>query len=160
SNTRLQTIIEDFGLYKEERKNTPEDQIITQMRDKDISLKLESGLPGGNAARPDAIRISYEAKDPKVAAAVANRLATLIIDENTGRWETDGEDSSEFLQEQLKQSKATLDKLESAVGSYKLSHSGELPEQELALSGTLSRLQTELQGTQDSLNRAEQSKIL
>src|SRR5262249_46572708 len=126
----------------------------------DISLKLESGLPGGNAARPDAIRISYEAKDPKVAAAVANRLATLIIDENTRRRETHAEDTSQFLQEQLKQSKATLDKLESAVGSYKLSHSGELPEQELALSGTLSRLQTELQGTQDSLNRAEQSKIL
>jgi succinoglycan biosynthesis transport protein ExoP len=157
SNGRLQNVIDTFGLYKQERAVMSQDQIIKQMRENDITLKLESGLSN---TRPDAFRVSFQAKDPKVAADVANGLAKLIIAENRNTREGHAEDTSQFMEEQQKEAKATLDKLEARVSEYKTSHGGELPQQEQSLAGTLSRLQVELQGNQEALNRAEQNKAL
>jgi len=157
SNQHLQSIIDTFDLYKTERQTMTKDQLINRMREKDISLALESGLSG---TRPDAFRISYEAKDPKLAADVANRLATLIIDENARTRENQAEDTSQFIGAQLQQAKQTLDTLESRVSQWKLTHNGELPEQENALSASFASLQVKLQGNQEGLNRADQSRAL
>jgi polysaccharide biosynthesis transport protein len=157
SNQHLQSIIDTFDLYKTERQTMTKDQLINRMREKDISLALESGLSG---TRPDAFRISYEAKDPKLAADVANRLAALIIDENARTRENQAEDTSQFIGAQLQQAKQTLDTLESRVSQWKLTHNGELPEQENALSASFASLQVKLQGNQEGLNRADQSRAL
>jgi len=157
SNQHLQTIIETFGLYKKEAQSMSQDELINRMREKDISLRLESGL---NNVRPDAFRISYEAKDPKLAADVANRLAELIIEENSRTRENQAEDTSQFIGVELQRAKQTLDSLESRVGQWKLSHTGELPEQENALASSLASLQMKLQGNQDALSRADQAKAL
>lgn len=157
SNQRLQSIIETFGLYKKERETMTIEQIMNRMREQDITLRLESGLSN---TRPDAFRISYEARDPKLAADVANRLATLIIEENSRNREGHAEDTSQFIQVELQRAKQTLDGLEARVGQWKLSHNGELPEQESALSAALAGLQVRLQGNQEGLNRSDQSKAL
>jgi succinoglycan biosynthesis transport protein ExoP len=157
SNEHLQNIIETFGLYKKEQATMTKDELINRMREKDITLRLESGLSN---TRPDGFRISYEAKDPKLAADVANRLATLIIDENSRTRENQAEDTSQFIGGQLQHAKQTLDGLEARVGQWKLSHNGELPEQENALAASLASLQVKLQGNQEGLNRADQSKAL
>jgi succinoglycan biosynthesis transport protein ExoP len=157
SNQHLQNIIDTFDLYKNERETMTKDQLINRMREKDISLTLESGLSN---TRPDAFRISYEAKDPKLAADVANRLATLIIDENSRTRESQAEDTSQFIGAELQRSKQSLDALESRVSQWKLTHQGELPEQENALSAAFASLQVKLQGNQEGLNRADQSRAL
>jgi len=53
-----------------------------------------------------------------------------------------------------------LDLQEAELSSYKLKWAGELPQQETALMGALSRLQQELQGNQDATSRAEQNKLV
>jgi uncharacterized protein involved in exopolysaccharide biosynthesis len=50
--------------------------------------------------------------------------------------------------------------MEAAVSAYKLAHNGELPQQEAALSGTLARLQVELEANRDAINRAQQTKVI
>jgi protein tyrosine kinase modulator len=157
SNQHLQNVIDAFGLYKKESESMTKDELINRMREKDITLKLESGLSN---TRPDAFRISYEAKDPKLAADVANRLATMIISENSRTRENQAEDTSQFIGAELQQAKETLDGLEARVGQWKLSHNGELPEQENALSSSLASLQVKLQGNQEALNRSDQSRTL
>ncbi len=157
SNERLESIIDTFHLYQSKRGVLPEEEIIKQMRDKDIGLTPESGL---SDTHPDAIRISFQDKDPKTAADVTNRLASLIIAENSRARKTRATDTSKFIEEQLAEARQTLDRLEVQVKQYKLVHNGELPEQESSLNGSLSRLQIKLQGNQDSLNRAEQDKVL
>ena len=42
STTRLQKVIDDFGLYRDERKRLVQEEIVELMR-KDISIKLEKG---------------------------------------------------------------------------------------------------------------------
>jgi succinoglycan biosynthesis transport protein ExoP len=157
SNERLESIIDAFHLYQQQKGVLPEEEIVKRMRDKDIELTLESGL---SDTHPDAIRISYQAGDAKTAADVTNRLASLIIAENSRSRKTRAADTSTFIEDQLGEARKTLDRLEIQVKQYKLAHNGELPEQESSLNGSLARLQVKLQGNQEALNRAEQAKIL
>ena len=95
-----------------------------------------------------------------MVAQVTNRLANLYIDENLKTREVQAEGTSEFISTQLQEAKRKLDELEAAVSKYKLAHNGELPQQEAALIGTLSRLQSELEANRDAINRAEQAKLV
>jgi polysaccharide biosynthesis transport protein len=157
SNERLESIISTFHLYEADRGAVPQEDIVKRMREKDIELTLEAGL---SETRPDAIRISYQAKDPKTAADVTNRLASLIIAENSRSRQGRATDTSQFIESQLQEARQRLDKLEAQVSQFKVAHNGELPEQETSLNGSLARLQVRLQGNQEAVNRAEQSKIL
>ncbi len=123
----------------------------------DVGVTLEKGWSNN---RPGAFRISYEGSDPNIVAAVTNRLASLYIDEDLKVREVEAEGTSEFLDAQLQEAKKALDDLETAVSRYKLEHNGELPQQENTLNTILMRLQTELQGTQDAVDRAQQNKLM
>jgi succinoglycan biosynthesis transport protein ExoP len=156
STTRLLKIIESFSLYQEDRKSKTQEEVIEQMR-KDISLKVEKGWTGG---RPGAFRVGYEGRNPTLVAEVANQLANLYVDENLKTREVQAEGTAEFIDSQLAEAKKVLDDLEAKVSVFKSKYNGQLPEQENFLLGTISTLQTQLQGNQDAVNRAQQSKVM
>lgn len=156
SSTRLQKIIDDFGLYAQEKKTLVQEEILEKMRS-DISLNMEAS---GTGNRPGAFRIGYQGTNPSLVAQVANRIANLYIEENLKTREVQAEGTSEFIENQLKEAKKTLDDLEATLSKYKVAHNGDLPEQEAALSSALGSLQLELQGNQDAINRAQQNKIM
>lgn len=156
STTRLKKIIEDYKLYSDARNKLALEEVVEIMRH-DVDVKLEKGWSNN---RPGAFRIAYQGSDPVVVASVVNRLAGLYIDENIKVREQQADGTSQFLDGQLKEAKRTLDELEAAVSRYKLEHNGELPQQEGAANTALTRLQTELQGAQDAMNRAQQNIIL
>jgi polysaccharide biosynthesis transport protein len=156
SSGRLEKIISDFGLYHEERKSAFAEDILDRMR-KDVSIQMDRTL---TASKPGAFRISYRGKDPRVVAAVANRIANLFIEGNDKTREVEAEGTSEFLDRQLAEAKARLDELEAQVGQFKAKYNGELPEQQAALVSTLQRLDAELAANRDALNRAQESKSI
>ena len=109
--------------------------------------------------RPAAFRIGYEGQNPTLVAEVASQLANLFIEEDLQTRERQAEGTANFIDSQLNEAKKTLDELEAKVSKYKLAHNGDLPEQESSLNATLARLQLELQGNQDAINRAQQNKM-
>lgn len=157
STVRLKQIINDYHLYTKQRKTHTVEEVIQMMR-ADIEVRLERGWI--SSGRPGAFTVAYRGPDPAIVAAVANRLANLYVQENLKSREVQAEGTSEFIESQLSDAKATLDKLESAVSRYKIQHNGELPEQQGSLLATLNRFQIELQGNQDAVNRAQQNKIM
>src|SRR5450432_1539275 len=156
SATRLKSVIDDLDLYRDDRKTHVEEEIIEKMR-KDITVKMERGWV---ANRPGAFRIVYQGQNPGVVAQVANRIASLYIEENMKTREIQAEGTSDFIETQLQQAKKRLDDLEAAVSGYKLKHNGELPQQENSIAGNLARLQVELEANRDAINRAQQTKVL
>jgi len=153
SATRLQTVIEKFKLYSEERKHLSQEEVIDQMR-KDISIKLERGWTRN---QPGAFRISLLGGNPEQVAAVVNQLGTYFIEENLRTREIQAESTSQFLTSQLESTKETLAKLEARVAEYKREHNGELPEQQQSLLAGITSMQVQLQGNQDAILRAQQS---
>ena len=154
SSTRLQKIIDTFKLYEKERKNHVQEEIIDLMRG-DIKVTPEKGWIQN---RPGAFRVSYEGHDPNIVAQVTNQIGNLFIEENLRSRENMAAGTSDFMKTQLDQAKKNLEEQEIKLSQFKLAHNGELPQQESGLAQELSRLEVQLQGNQDALNRANQTK--
>ncbi len=155
SGTRLQKIIDTHKLYEKERKNHVQEEVIEMMRG-DIKVTAEKGWIQN---RPGAFRVSYEGHDPATVAAVTNQLGNLFIEENLRSRENIAEGTSDFMKTQLTEAKKQLEEQEKKLSEFKLAYNGELPQQEMSLAQELSRLEVQLQGNQDALNRANQNKI-
>jgi polysaccharide chain length determinant protein (PEP-CTERM system associated) len=155
SSSSLQKVIDEFSLYQGGRSSLSTEELMDTMR-KDINIKLERGWTGN---RPGAFRIAYSGEDPNVVAQVANRLSALFVDENSRTREGQAVGTEEFISAQLAEAKETLDHLEARVSQYKLSHSGELPEQQQSLISTLAQLRSILDASRDNLNRAQTTKV-
>ncbi len=152
----LQHIIDKFGLYREQRKSLSQEEILEVMT-KDIEVEVEKGW---SQNRPGAFKITYQGLDPRVVQEVTHDIATQFVDENIKTRERRATDTSQFLNDQLKEAREDLQIQEKKVSDYKLQHNGELPQQENSLGGTLGRLQMELQGNQDAVNRSQQEKLI
>jgi polysaccharide chain length determinant protein (PEP-CTERM system associated) len=156
SSTRLQKIVDTFHLYEKQKSTRTREEILEKMR-LDINITLEKGWAKD---RPGAFRVAYQAPSAQLAADIANQLGNLFVEENLRAREVQAEGTSEFFKNQLAEAKKTLEQLEETVSKYKLKHNGQLPQQEPTLISTLTRFQIELEGNQDSLNRAEQQKTM
>jgi succinoglycan biosynthesis transport protein ExoP len=156
SSTRLQKIITDFNLYPQLQGKKTQEELLAKFRD-DLDINVERGLGGG---RSGAFRISFEGPDAQVVAAVVNRVADLFVQENMSSRERRAEGTSDFLEAQLQQAKQSLEEQERNLSAFKLRWTGELPQQETALLGTLSRLQSEFDANEAAISRAEQNRIV
>lgn len=155
SATRLQKIIDQFNLYPVERNTMAREDVIALMR-KDITVSMV-GNSGPNQ-EVQAFKIGYSGRDPRLVANVANKIASLFIDENLKARADQAEGTTDFLENQLKETKAALETQEAKLRDFKLKHVGEMPEQQQATLQILGQLQSQLQIESDALARAEQQK--
>ncbi len=156
SGSRLKKLIDELDLYKQEKKNHVQEEIIEMMR-KDIDITLEKGW---SQSRPGAFRISYQGQVPTTVAEVASRIMNFFVEENLRNRENQAQGTFDFIDTQLSAAQKKLDMLEGAVSKYKIEHNGELPQQESSLNGMLSRLQIALQSNEEAINRAHQNRVM
>jgi polysaccharide chain length determinant protein (PEP-CTERM system associated) len=158
---RLLEIVQKFDLYKKERKDHVQEEIV-EMKREDISIQLDETWTARarGEVKPSAFRIAYQGPNPEVVALVANQLGSLFIDENLRAREVQAVGTSEFLATQLAEAKKRLEEQEGHMSQYKVLHNGELPEQEAALLASLGQIQIQLQSVNDQATRAEQTRHL
>ena len=155
SATRLQKIIDNLNLYSTERKTMAREDVITHMRS-NIEVGVVSDFGGSQDLQ--AFRITYRGGDPQLVAQVANELAAQFIEENLKAREQQAEGTTEFLTNQLGETRKTLEEQEAKLRDFRLKHIGEMPEQQAADLQILGHLQSQLQLESDALNRAEQQR--
>jgi succinoglycan biosynthesis transport protein ExoP len=156
SDDRLWPLIEEFNLYEKTGRPRIREEREEMMR-KDITIALERGW---SANRPAAFRVAYEWVDPKVTAKIVNRIGGFFIEENIRERAQEADGTSEFLDNQLAESKRNLQQQEGKLSAFKVAHTGELPQQEAALLASMAQSRAELVGVQDSLARAEQNRVI
>lgn len=162
SYNRLLAIIQKYDLYHDERRTRPQEDVIEMMR-ADIGTEVvENWMSKASRgdSHPSAFRVSYQGKDPTVVALVTNELGSAFIDENLSTREDQAQGTTKFLETQLDEAKRLLEEQEAKLSEFKQKYNGELPQQENSLLATNSQLQIRLQGTNDSIQRAEQNKQL
>jgi len=155
SATRLQRIIEAFGLYSEERKKLAREDVIARMR-ADIGVSMVTG--SGQQQDLQAFKIIYSGRDPRLVAQVTNQLAALFIEENLKAREEQATGTTEFLQHTLDETKKTLETQENLLRDFRMKHVGEMPEHQVATLTVLGQLQASLQQENEALSRAEQQR--
>jgi protein tyrosine kinase modulator len=151
SRTRLLRIVDSLGLYAKERKHKSPDDLVEMMR-KDIEIELTHS----DDKKLSAFNIYYANRDPKMAQAATAELANLFITENLEQRQKRSENTTNFLEDQLDQARAKLAAQEAKLRVFKDQHLGELPTQTQSNLQILTGLQNQVQGNQDSLNRAKQ----
>jgi polysaccharide chain length determinant protein (PEP-CTERM system associated) len=155
STTRLQQIIDDMQLYPELRGSISREELIDLMR-KDITITVKQGSASGLSA----FTIEYEGRQRQQVAQVANQLAASFIEWNVRSREQQAQDTTEFLDAQLKEAKQNLEAQEARLSAFKMRHLGEMPEQQPANMQALTQLQGQFQANADALNRLEVERTL
>ena len=157
SRARLLQIIDEFGLYPKERKRLSPEGLLELMRRYIGIQPLESGN-GPERKDVNSFKISFIANNPQLAQEVTSKLTSLFIEQNLVTREHQATTTTQFLQEQLETAKNKLAEAEEKVRSFKMQNLGELPEQQQGNLAILNGLQSQFQGTQSSLSRAQEQR--
>lgn len=155
SRTRLQHIIDQFGLYKEGTKSNP-DEVIEQMR-KDI--KTEAVESPGRRGEFSAFKISYLAPSAKLAQQVNAQLTSLFIDQNIEQASERAENTTQFLTTEVDSARAKLAEQEARIKQFKMGALGQLPSQMDTNVRILGGLQDRQRALSQEMNRAQEQKL-
>jgi len=157
SRARLVALITQLNLYPElQGKGLPPDALVERMR-RDIELSPTHVDDSGRGSTIGLL-VGFNGRDPQTVAVVANRLAAFYIDENARIRSGQAARTAEFLKSQLDDIKADLTEQERLSSAYKLSHSGELPQQVQVNLVSLERLNTQLRLNSEHQIRATDRK--
>ena len=163
SRTRLLEIIGRFGLYEDLKGRYTTEEIIEKMRG-DIAMESiqaevvnpQSGRPGSATI---AFTLSYEAKDPRQAAQVANTLTSLYLEENLRNREEKARTTFEFLENQLDTLRAEILDTEAKIADFKNRHFNALPELMQVNLQTMERLEREIGYKEEQIKTLINRKI-
>jgi polysaccharide chain length determinant protein (PEP-CTERM system associated) len=151
SRNNLEDIIKQFDLYPEARQRLPIEDVIDMMR-KHIKITP--------SPRGDTFTVSFEGGDQAKVMKVTNALAAKFIEENLRYREERATETSQYTQDELNLAKTVLDKKEQIMRDYKLKHYNEMPEQRESNLARLNSLHEQYQGTQDSIQDLERTKVM
>jgi succinoglycan biosynthesis transport protein ExoP len=156
-------------------QNTSIDSAIGRLR-RGISVSMPDSItPGGGTAASsatapgqqltpdqkaslDTYQILYVDDTPEDAQRILNRLAQVFVQENSKSLEIRAQDTSQFIESQLRSSETRLGGLESKLREMKESYMGRLPEQTNANLSMVSNLQRQLESNATML-RGEQDRL-
>ena len=133
SSSRLLEIINKFNLYADKRNRFTTEEIVENMRKKDIkfsTITADIVDPRSGVVKPATIAfsLSYEGKNPLVVQQVANVLASLYLEENIRVVDLQTTSTSKFLEDEMKDVQAKLVELEKKIAVYKEKNPRSLPE--------------------------------
>lgn len=152
----LLRLIEEFNLYEDEKGRLVQEEIVSMMRE-NIEVSV---IRGWTATSAPAFQITFEGENPSVVAQVTNRLATMLIDENLRTRANQALGTSEFMANQLEESRQEVERLEERLRDFRTANAGELPEQMNVLMAELRHLQLEYEGIQEAASRAHQNRVM
>jgi len=158
SRTSLSNIIQDprLDLYKSDRANKPLEDVIEQMRNRDIKIRIDS-LPGDR--RASAFSISYSYPDRMKAQQTVQALITKFQDSNLTTQRNQQNIVNTFVHDELAEAKAKLDQINEELTKFRVENSGKLPEESSLNMAQLTALQQRASSVNDSLNRLAQERV-
>ena len=105
SRPRLLAMMDEFGLFAEERKRLKPEELLTLIR-RDLKIEpIERMLGRGDV---NAFKISFVADNPQRAQLITQRLTTLFIEQNLKARADQATTTTEFLHEQFRYRGRTL----------------------------------------------------
>ena len=126
STTVLDRVVREEKLFPDDAKA---EDVASWLR-KRITINVD--LPIGVSARTadrgfDSFMLGFKEEDPERTRRVANKLATVFVEENSKFNEDRAENTADVLGEQLKDSQQKLAALEAQLSAKKQTHMGSLP---------------------------------
>ena len=149
ARTRVERVLDELNPYPE-KSGASRASLVDKIRSK-ASVKLRGS---------DSLIVEYTDVDPKRAQQLANRLASLFIEEATGEREREAQGANDFIERQLEETRQELERHQDSLSSLKQRYMGMLPGQLGANLSTLQRLQLERQSVEEAIRSAKDRKTM
>src|SRR5689334_1337944 len=151
SRSSLEPLVNKYELYKRERdRGEPMESIIEMMR-RDIQVQV-------NTSRndiTDGFDIKYRYRDPRITQAVTAELASKYIDVQTANTVNSSVAAKQFIDDQVRQTKAELDTIDGKRLEFMKENLGSLPSEAQSLLSQLTGLREQQKTLTTELGRLQ-----
>src|SRR6266436_1424299 len=145
SRTRLEPIIEKFGLYPEDRGQLHIEDLVERLR-KSVLVKAVEPMAGTQNRNLPGFYVNVTLGSALQAQQICSDITSMFLEENAREREKRASQTTSFLSEQLEEAKVKLDEQDAKLAQFNLS----------LLTGANAQLEA---NTQD-MSRAQQEKAL
>jgi succinoglycan biosynthesis transport protein ExoP len=151
----------DLDLYKKERMQKPIEDIVQDMRNKDIQIRMLN-VPGADMSGKgtSAFSVSFDYPDRYKAKSVVDQLVARFMDQNTIVLKNNTKLTTQFLDDELKTAKDHLDDLSQKITKFKMQNQGKLPEEAASNVAMVNSLQQNVATESEALSRATNEKMM
>src|SRR5579862_757427 len=156
SRSRLEPIINQFGLYSGEVSKVPMEDLVGQLQ-KAIEVTPITPMAATQSQLPG-FYVNVTMGNARTAQQVCTAVTSMFIEENLRLRQQHAEDTTQFLVTQLAEAKANLDEQDAKLAAFKSHYLGALPEQEQMNLNLLSNMTSQLDAATQALARAQQDK--
>ena len=157
SRTRLERIVQELNLYPEQRQTMIMEDVIELMR-RDIGVTI--GRARTRREGPGYFTVSFASDNPRTAMQVTERLASQFISENLQDRTIQADQTNQFLETQLEESRGRLAEHEQKLAQFRQRHAGQLPSQVQSNLTVMQSTQGELERIADAINRDRDRQIV
>lgn len=159
SRTRLQPIIEKFGLFKGDVNKLPMEDLVDRLRTaievtpvRAMSGTRPGGLPG--------FYINVTLDNARTAQQVCAEITSMFTEQNLKDREANAQGTTSFIQSRLDEAQRDLNDRDAKLAAFKAQHIGQLPTETDQNINILNGLNTQLDGVNQAISRAQTEKAL
>ena len=132
SRTTLWKVVEQFNLYREQRKDSPAEEVVKNFI-KNIEVEVISAdVVDKRTQHPTkatiAFTVTYQNRSPELAQKVANELTSLFLGENLKSRERQAQEATSFLQQEAENLARHIGEIDEKIATFKHRAKGALPE--------------------------------
>jgi polysaccharide chain length determinant protein (PEP-CTERM system associated) len=160
SRTQIEKLITDFGLFPEERRKLPMEDVVLRMTSRVQIEPMTTSQSSQRETQSEAFRVSFAYQDPAVAQKVVERLASFFIDTNAKERGSQADQTSAFLEAQLADARTRLETQEKKLKAFRERNSGRLPTQMQTNMQAIQSTQMALQAMVETLARNRDRKMI
>lgn len=157
SRTRLQPIVDQFGLYREDRNRVPMQELVDRLA-KSISVQPVKPMPETQSGQLPGFYVSVTLDNPRTAQQVCYQVTSMFMEQNLQLRQQQAQDTTNFLDRQLADAKTTLDQQDAKLAAFQREHLGELPDDQKTNLSLLTSLTSQLDAVNQAMDRAQQDK--
>lgn len=157
SRTRLQHLVEQFGMYKQDVNKVPMEVLVARL-EKSITVKPLNPTQGTQPSELPGFNVDVTLAEPWLAQRVCREITSMFMEQNLRLREQRAEDTTQFLGAQLQEAKAKLDEQDAKLAEFQGHYVGELPENEQENLTLLMGLSPQLEAATQGVNQAREEK--
>jgi polysaccharide chain length determinant protein (PEP-CTERM system associated) len=157
SRTRLQPIIEKFGLYAEVRGRVHIEELVERLRTA-VEIKPLEPTPGTQSRQLPGFYVDVTFDSPQIAQQICTEITSMFLEQNARERKQQANETTSFLSKQLEEAKKNLDDQDAKFAQFKRQYLGSLPEEEQSNLNILTGMNAQLEANTQALSRAHQDK--
>jgi len=157
SRTRLQPIVEKFGLYPEVRGQVHIEDLVERLRTA-VEIKPLEPTPGTQSRQLPGFYVDVTFDNPQIAQQICTEITSMFLEQNARERKQQANETTSFLSKQLEEAKKNLDDQDAKLAQFKRQYLGSLPEEEQSNLSILTGMNAQLEANTQALSRAHQDK--